>query len=322
MKPDTPKRLSLTRTDAKTSTGLELLELLQVIADDGQLTRDEVDRLSLWLIEHPDFDHPARALLRSSIDEVLKDGIITDQEYEFLHEAVLRVLPTDLRSLASLRRRERKARTREEKRHLRDEEREQKKIESERNAPIQHADFMVAGATRGSERRDACEACAPGDRVWLEREPDNEADPNAVLVQDESGDSLGYVPKEYARDFAPLLDSGARQDFVIKKCLATASGATIPVVVGSLYRADSSKGREGKQRPTRLPPAKQNVEATEIVANGERSTPRSQVQYLGGPIQTEQLPAGMQPRPRRVSWWIVAAIVVIVLANVIQRLLR
>lgn len=61
------------------------------------------------------------------------------------------------------------------------------------------------------------------------------------------GDELGYVPREYAEDFAPLLDAGARQDFTVKKCLETASGRTIPVVRGAFYSADSTQGRSTRE---------------------------------------------------------------------------
>lgn len=48
--------------------------------------------------------------------------------------------------------------------------------------------------------------------MYLERDPDNEHDANAVgvwLFDDEGNDALlGYVGKELAADLAPLLDAG------------------------------------------------------------------------------------------------------------------
>jgi HIRAN domain-containing protein len=44
--------------------------------------------------------------------------------------------------------------------------------------------------------------------VTLERERTNPHDPNAVLVRDGDGGTLGYVAREIARAVAPLLDAG------------------------------------------------------------------------------------------------------------------
>lgn len=75
--------------------------------------------------------------------------------------------------------------------------------------------------------------------MTLEREPDNEHDKNAILVVDAAGNDLGYVPRDLARDLAPLLDQGAKQDFRVKKLIETSRGFIIPVIVGALYRADA-----------------------------------------------------------------------------------
>jgi hypothetical protein len=233
-------RTSLTRTDLNTSSGLELLGILQSIADDGTLTREESEQLRSWLTQNASAELAASEHLKMVIDEILKDGVVTDEELALLHDAVLRVLPTDLRSIATLRRRERKSAARQETRARKEEERDRERAERERNRPIGRADFMVAGATRGAERREACESCSEGDVVTLEREPDNHADRNAIVVQDASGEVLGYVPRDLAQDFAPLLDGGAKQSFTIKKCIETSSGYTIPVVWGALYRSDST----------------------------------------------------------------------------------
>jgi hypothetical protein len=50
----------------------------------------------------------------------------------------------------------------------------------------------------------------PGARVRLVREPDNEFDPDAVAVYDDTGQHLaGYVNNQKARILARLIDSGA-----------------------------------------------------------------------------------------------------------------
>lgn len=52
----------------------------------------------------------------------------------------------------------------------------------------------------------------PRTRVWLEREPECIYDPNAVRVMAEcpKSDCIGYLSRDAASYFAPLLDKGMR----------------------------------------------------------------------------------------------------------------
>jgi hypothetical protein len=52
-----------------------------------------------------------------------------------------------------------------------------------------------------------------GDRIILQREPENPHDSNAVLVLDSSGAELGYLKREVALWFAKLLDSGRQFNY-------------------------------------------------------------------------------------------------------------
>lgn len=45
-----------------------------------------------------------------------------------------------------------------------------------------------------------------GDHVWLEREPDNPFDPNAVSVNCSNGEQIGYLSARLAAKLADLLD--------------------------------------------------------------------------------------------------------------------
>lgn len=44
----------------------------------------------------------------------------------------------------------------------------------------------------------------------MEREPDNEHDPNAISVWNEYGEQLGYINKDLASKLAPQMDKGMR----------------------------------------------------------------------------------------------------------------
>ena len=47
-----------------------------------------------------------------------------------------------------------------------------------------------------------------GDKLFLKREPDHRFDENAILVLDENGRKLGYIPEKDNLVFARLMDAG------------------------------------------------------------------------------------------------------------------
>jgi hypothetical protein len=90
----------------------------------------------------------------------------------------------------------------------------QVKDESARRANHQHVALsfrsQVAGVTYenadGSSRQAVLGRCQEGEALKLVREPSNPYDGNAVGVRRSNGEQLGYLPKEFARQSAPLLD--------------------------------------------------------------------------------------------------------------------
>ena len=79
-----------------------------------------------------------------------------------------------------------------------------------RDAPelAQHGLHVAGVAGAGQHHAEALEAAevAPGARLELRRDPDNEHDANAIQVR--AGDQLGWVPRELAEELAPQLDAG------------------------------------------------------------------------------------------------------------------
>jgi hypothetical protein len=70
--------------------------------------------------------------------------------------------------------------------------------------------IRLAGVTRGDEDRQKnikVFGCEDIGSYALVREPHNTYDPNAIRVE-VAGCLLGYVPKEHAKDLAPLMDQG------------------------------------------------------------------------------------------------------------------
>ncbi|WP_047757561.1 MULTISPECIES: HIRAN domain-containing protein [Geobacillus] len=72
----------------------------------------------------------------------------------------------------------------------------------------------IVGVTRknedGTSRQELIAECYEGEELFLEREPDNEHDPNAISVWNEYGEQLGYINKDLASRLAPQMDKGMR----------------------------------------------------------------------------------------------------------------
>jgi hypothetical protein len=64
----------------------------------------------------------------------------------------------------------------------------------------------------GVNRQDELLRSEPGETVELRREPDNEDDPNAILVLSARGVAVGNVEPKSAVALAPIIDSGRRFD--------------------------------------------------------------------------------------------------------------
>ncbi|MEE1877824.1 HIRAN domain-containing protein [Altererythrobacter litoralis] len=78
-------------------------------------------------------------------------------------------------------------------------------------APTRRKLFDIVGESYdtkdGTPRQNVLARVDPGDRVTLEREPDNPRDPNAVAVV-WKGYDIGYLPREDASTLASALDAG------------------------------------------------------------------------------------------------------------------
>lgn len=248
-------RVTLTKIQRTTPAGADLIALLTRLSEDGIVTRDEVAELRAWLEVDRGVDFAACAFLYETVDSISSDGDITEGELDTLALAMERVLPPDVRKLAAEKRKERRVARRQAELASRQAERTAAREQRERARPLHHGDFIIAGALRSAERREACEQLAVADRVLLEREPDNRHDKNAILILTQAGDELGYVPREDAKAMAPLMDAGGWVDATIKKLLETREGWTLPVVVSKLYRQEVERPRSqpGESKPATSP---------------------------------------------------------------------
>jgi hypothetical protein len=181
----------------------------------------------------------ACAFLHETIETISDDGEITEAELGRLGLAIERVLPKDVRASAREKRRSLREQKRQERSAQRDAARTQQREARQRARPLHRGDYHVAGAFMFQHRCDACERLNAGDAVLLEREPENRHDRNAIMILSEDGEELGYVPREHAREMAPLLDGGAAYEATVKRLWETDDGKTVPFIISVLRHKDS-----------------------------------------------------------------------------------
>jgi hypothetical protein len=114
-KSPTRRRSSLTKRQLAEKGGAELLQILSAIGEDGKISDDEVAGLRAWLFEHRHLDIPAISLLSETVDRILADFFVTEEERLELLYAIERVLPVTERTMV------RKARLAESKSASQDE---------------------------------------------------------------------------------------------------------------------------------------------------------------------------------------------------------
>ena len=64
-----------------------------------------------------------------------------------------------------------------------------------------------------------CDLLYPGKFLQLRREPDNPYDANSIAVIGPDSRMLGYICREIASEYAPLLDNGKRVRAVVTQIL-------------------------------------------------------------------------------------------------------
>jgi hypothetical protein len=233
------RRLSLTKTQRLTEAGAELLSLCQTATADGSLSDEEIASLREWLAANGDSDLPAITYLATICDRILADGVVSAAERRDLFVAIEKILPQDVREMSRTARtlREKAERSKEKAASLATKavERENR----ERSRPVEHFDFMVAGAKYDGRPKLIANHVRVPDAVRLVRDPSNRFSRNAVRVVTASGHEVGFVPEEDASELAPLMDSSHPHSARIKKIL-TGSTHAIPVVVADFFLPGTS----------------------------------------------------------------------------------
>ena len=232
-------RYFLTSAQLETTEGLELLQLLQTVTQDGTISDEEIRALREWLDINYSADLPAIALLTDRVEKILADGKVTEEEREAIYSDIETILPPDIR-------RDVTAKRSSLDREKRLPEREMTGETRGKNAPVARFDFMVAGVKYEGNPGVVRYYARQGDDVLLVRDRGSKKSPNTVEIHLQNRMQIGYVPEEDAREIASFLDQGYKYRALIKNML-TGGRTPIPVVKVHIYspRADLEELRFG-----------------------------------------------------------------------------
>lgn len=123
-------------------------------------------------------------------------------------------------------------------------------MERERNRSVAQANFMVAGVLYEGRAEVVAAYAHPEQTVFLGRDPANAYDRNAIEIRLPSGFQIGFMPREDAAQFAPLMDSGCLQQAYLTKIL---DGRRAPIPVVQAYLYDSASTVSGAVSASSIP---------------------------------------------------------------------
>ncbi|MGD1156561.1 MAG: HIRAN domain-containing protein [Terriglobia bacterium] len=249
--PANKTRISLTQSQLQAGLGAELLALCQSITEDGSISDAGAYELKKWLEEHRSADLPSVEFLRSVVERVIADKIITADQRKALYKAIETVLPPEARKKAVAHRKAVELLESEQARVAREAEKQHTREEREGERPLSSANFMVAGVHYEGRSVIIREYVHPNDQVFLVRDRGNKYSRNAVEVRLSNGYQIGFVPEEDAIEIAPLLDKGCLHRAFVTKVLE-GRRSPIPVLQAYIFRPDS--GIEGGICEAAVPP--------------------------------------------------------------------
>jgi hypothetical protein len=217
-------------TQPAVSAESELFALCQTARSDGVLSQRERELIRTWTERSDLAQVPARAYVRQVVDDILRTGRVAPADLLALARALEPSLPPELKGR---RRRER---------HLVAVRDGAPPAERLRNEILAHACFVVASC-----RADRLGAARAGDPLLLVRDAREPLSSNAIQVRTANGKVLGFVPELHAREFAPLLDGGARYRAHL---VSVARGRQTPVLIAQAFfcGADALLGMEPTKR--------------------------------------------------------------------------
>jgi hypothetical protein len=228
-------RKSLTKAQIETAVGLELLQLLERITDDGKLDIEEIQTLQDWLIDNRSAGIPAIDHLIPVMARIAEDGVVSPAEISLLQKEIEIVLPADIRQIVKFKRK-----------HFESQNKEIEKAEAaeakKRNRKIRSFNVVVVGVNYEgrSQILNNMSGRLEGASVTLALELNNPYDSSAiaVIIHDKH---VGYIPREEASWISGLLSTERYEAQVVK--ILDGHQCPIPVVSGVILNKDNTEGK-------------------------------------------------------------------------------
>ncbi len=230
---------------------LDLVILLRGITSDGQISAEEVSWLQSWASTTNDTDSEAIKKLRAVVLDIVRDGVVTENEKDFLFTTIRSVLPAEDSAIAGFRRKEQKAAEREKIRAEKIQadlsqktqdlaRREELARRDSVNEPALILDVPVMGVRYEGRESIVRTRMAVGQFVYLRRDIGNKFSSHAVAVLLGDGSQIGYLPDEDAEDVAQLLDDNSRYRAMVRKLHIAKDGVMVPLLIAEFYSRDAS----------------------------------------------------------------------------------
>lgn len=209
------KIVTLTYQDLKTDLAKQLLDLSLKITEDGEVSIDEIKELQKFLgVHHTELR--SAEFMRETLENYFNPEHPAFNKPRLIHTAIERILPIAERKQAKL---NRQLFT---------------KQFNFNNKTVGYFSFIIAGCYKNKDRAENVESLRENDKITLEREIGNPYDKNAILVY-KSGYELGYIPKEFTKECAELLDQNYPYKAFVKKIYITHKEKILPAVVVRFY---------------------------------------------------------------------------------------
>lgn len=246
-----PSRAKSTKRLDPSGDALDLVVLLRGITSDGQISAEEIKWLQTWASSTAETESEAIKKLRAVVLDVVRDGIVTDSEKEFLFGTIQSVLPPEDAAIAGFRRKEQKVAQREKLRaeRIRAKETQQEQDKARReelarresaNEPVLVLDAPVMGVRYEGRESIVRTRMAVGQFVYLRRDIGNKFSNHAVAVLLGDGSHIGYLPDEDAEEVAQLLDDNSRYRAMVRKLHIAKDGAIVPLLIAEFYSSGAS----------------------------------------------------------------------------------
>lgn len=233
------RRVSITKSQMLTDIGAELVSLCSHITLDGTIEENELVDLRSWLEVNKSSNLPSIEYLTVTVERIIEDGIISEEELIELYKSVEAILPIEIRASVSQRRREFNKNKKQKLIEFSNSKKEIEKRTASLNKPIVKSNFILAGINYEDRIEIINKYLDIRDFVFLVRDNSNSFSKNAIRIYLKNGMCIGFVPENYASNLAYYMDSGFSHKATIPR-IYIGRYSEIPIIDCEFYLNEST----------------------------------------------------------------------------------